>query len=138
MNTNGTAVAAKWASRTAGASQDYVQGVMTTDKDPTQLAINAAPRWFQKVQEAYTQGRFQTGLAKAGKAGWQKGVQDKGAAAFTNGVQAAEAKVAAIFGPLLSFEANLQQQIQQMPNVTDQDKENRAIAWIRGMRGFSA
>lgn len=138
MNTNGGAVATKWVTRTSGASQDYVNGVMTTDKDPTQLAIQAAPRWFNKVNEAYTQGRYQQGLAKAGKAGWQQGVQKKGAANFSTGVQAAESKVAAVFGPLLQYEANLQAQISQMPNVTDADKEARALAWIRGMRGFKS
>lgn len=136
MNTNGTAAAAKWAARTSAASQDYVNGVMQTDKDPTQLAIQAAPRWFAKVQEAFTQGRYTAGLAASGKAGWQAGVRDKGAANFSTGVTAAESKVATVFGPLLSFEANLQQQVQSMPNVTDTDKENRALAWIRGMRGF--
>lgn len=136
VNTNATAVAAKWASRTSGAAQDYVNGAMNTDKDPTQLAIQAAPRWFSKLQEAYTQGRFQRGLAAAGKAGWQAGIRDKGATNFSTGVQAAESKVASVFGPLLQFEANLQAQILQMPNVTDTDKENRALAWIRGMRNF--
>ena len=136
MNTNATAVAQKWVTRTSGASQDYVAGVMATDKDPTQLAINAAPRWFQKVQDAFTQGRYQQGLARSGKSGWQQGVQKKGATNFSTGVTAAESKVQAVFAQLLPFEANLQAQILQMPNVTDTDKENRALAWIRGMRGF--
>lgn len=138
MITNASAVAQKWVNRTSGASQDYVNGVMSTDKDPTQLAINAAPRWFNKVQEAYTQGRFQAGLARSGKAGWQNGVKNKGATNFSTGVTAAEAKVASVFGPLLQYEANLQSQIAAMPNVTDADKENRALAWIRGMRGFTS
>lgn len=138
MNTNAQAIADKWASRTSGAASDYVAGVMNTDKDPTQLAIAAAPRWFQKVQEAYTQGRFTSGLQRAGKAGWQAGVRDKGETAFSNGVNAAKTKVATAFGPLLAFESNLQARVQAMPNVTDTDKENRALAWIRGMREYKA
>ena len=138
MITNGSAVATKWVNRTSGASQDYVNGALTTDKDPTQLAINAAPRWFNKVQEAYTQGKFQAGLARAGKAGWQNGIKTKGATNFATGVQAAEQKVAAVFGPLLQYEANLQAQVSAMPNVTDADKENRMLAWTRGMRGFTS
>lgn len=138
MNTNATAVAQKWVDRTSGAAQDYVNGVMTTDKDPTQLAIAAAPRWFARLQAAYTQGKYQAGLARSGKSGWQDGVKATGAANFGVGVTAAQGKVAAVFGPLLSFEANLQQRVQAMPNVTDADKENRALAWIRGMRDFSS
>jgi hypothetical protein len=138
VNTNAQAIAQKWVSRTSGASTDYVNGAKATDKDPTQLAINAAARWFQKTQEAYQQGKFQQGLARAGKNGWLAGIVNKGAANFSTGVQAAESKVAAAFGPLLQFEANLQQQVQQMPNVTDADKDARALAWIRGMRNYQA
>lgn len=136
MNTNAQAVADKWATRTSAAAPDYVAGAQATDKDPTQLAINAAPRWFAKVQDAYTNGRYQQGLARAGKAGWLAGVTGKGKDNFANGVTNAKAKVATAFGPLLSFESNLQGQINQMPNVTDADKEARAIAWMRGMRSY--
>lgn len=137
MNTNAQAIAQKWSTRTQAAAQDYVSGAQSTDKDPTQLAIAAAPRWFQKVQEAYTGGKFQRGLAASGKAGWLAGITGKGATNFATGVAAAESKVAQAFGPLLQFEANLQAQINQMPNVTDTDKENRALAWIRGMRNYN-
>lgn len=138
MNTNATAVADKWSTRSSAAAPDYVAGAVATDKDPTQLAINAAPRWFAKLQEAYNQGKFQAGLARAGKTGWLNGVQGKGAQNYANSVGSAQvkSKVAAVFGQLLPFEANLQSQIAQMPNVTDADKEARAIAWMRGMRNF--
>ena len=136
MNTNAQAVADKWASRTAAAAPDYVAGVMNTDKDPTALAIAAAPRWFAKLQEAYTQGKYTSGLQRSGKQGWQDGVRTKGETAFSNGVQNSKTKVATAFGPLLAFEAGLQSRVQAMANVTDTDKENRALAWIRGMREY--
>ena len=138
MNTNATAVADKWSTRSSAAAPDYAAGAQATDKDPTQLAIQAAPRWFAKVQDAYNQGRFQAGLARAGKAGWLAGVTGKGQQNYANSVGSAavKSKVATVFGQLLPFEANLQAQIATMPNVTDADKEARAIAWMRGMRTF--
>jgi homoserine acetyltransferase len=136
VNTNAQAVADKWATRASAAATDYVAGAQATDKDPTQLAINAAPRWFAKLQDAYNNGRYQQGLARAGKTGWLAGVTGKGKDNYANGVNNSKPKVAAVFGQLLPFEANLQQQINQMPNVTDADKEARAIAWMRGMRNF--
>ena len=50
-------VAAKWAQRTSAASQDYVDGVRNTDKDPTALAINAIPRMRTRVLEAIDSGK---------------------------------------------------------------------------------
>lgn len=130
-------VAAKWKQRTAAASQDYADGVAKTDKDPTALAIAAGPRYLANVQAAFNSGKWANGLRRAGKQGWQAAVAAKGAANFSNGVNNAEAKVADAFGTLLAFEANLLNQIATMPNVTDQDRENRMVAWVRGMRNYT-
>ena len=131
-------VAAKWAQRTSAASQDYVDGVTSTDKDPTALAINAIPRMRQRVLEAIDSGKVAAGLRRVGKQGWIAAVQAKGATNFSSGVAAAQDKVAQRFGPLLAFENNLQRQVLAMPANTDAEREARALAWIRGMRGYQA
>lgn len=131
-------VAAKWASRTSAAAQDYVDGVTSTDKDPTTLAIAAIPRMRARVLEAIDSGKVAAGLRRTGKQGWIAAVQSKGAANFSSGVAAAQDKVAAKFGPLLAFEANLQRQVQGMPANTDAEREARMLAWVRGMRGYQA
>lgn len=129
-------VASKWKTRTSAAQQDYLDGVANTDKDPTQLAIQAGQRYIANVQARFQDGTWANGLRRAGKAGWQKAVQDKGGTNFSNGVNAAEAKVAAAFAPLLAFESNLQNQVRSMANVTDTDRDNRMLAWAKGMRGY--
>jgi hypothetical protein len=130
------AVAEKWRTRTSAASQDYAQGVANTDKDPTALAIAAGPRYLANVQAAFQSGRWANGLRKAGKAGWQQAVASKGVANFSNGVAAAEGKVAEAFASLLSFEQGLLNTVSSMPNVTDNDREARMLAWVRGMRTY--
>lgn len=130
------AVATKWKNRTAGASQDYVDGVRNTDKDPTALAIAAGPRYLQRVQEAFNSGRWANGLRKSGKSGWVAGVEGKGAQNFVNGVNGAEDKVRTAFGPLLAFEASLQTEIGAMPNVTDNDRDARMLRWAQKMRTY--
>jgi hypothetical protein len=130
-------VATKWQQRTSAAAQDYARGVANTDKDPTALAIAAGPRYLQNVQAAFNSGKWANGLRRAGKAGWQGAVAAKGATNFANGVAAAESKVIDSFGRLLAFEQNLHQTVASMPNVTDTDRENRMLAWVRGMRQYS-
>lgn len=138
VNTDASAVAAKWATRTSAASQDYVDGVTSTDKDPIQLAINAIPRMRDQVIKAIDSGKVAAGLRRVGKQGWIAAVQAKGAANFSSGVQAAEGKVAAAFAPLLAFESNLQRQVQAMPANTDAEREAKMLAWVRGMRTYQA
>lgn len=133
---NAQAVAAKWSTRTQGASQDYADGVANTDKDPTALAIAAGQRLKTNFLAAFDSGRWANGLRKAGKAGWQEGVAKKGVTNFSTGVAAAEDKVAQAFAPLLAFEQNLQNQIKSMPNVTDADRDNRMLAWSKNMRKY--
>ena len=130
------AVAQKWQSRTSGAQQLYVDGVNATQKDPTQLAINAQARLLTNFQNAVNSGKWANGLRAVGKQGWQAEVDAK-ANNFSNGVNAAVQKVQAAFAPLLQYENNLQQQVDAMPNITDADRENRMLAWVRGMRQYN-
>lgn len=132
------AVADKWVARTSAASQDYADGVARTDKDPTALAIASGPRYLAGVQDAFNSGRWANALRRTGKAGWQAAVAAKGVSNFSTGVQTARDKVATSFAPLLAYEGNLQSRIQSMPNVTDADRENRMLTWVREMRKYSA
>jgi hypothetical protein len=130
-------VTQKWTQRTSAAAADYAHGVATTDKDPTALAIAAGPRYLQNVQKSFNDGTWANGLRRSGKAGWQAAVAAKGQTNFSTGVQAAEAKVNEAFTKLLAFEQNLLNTVSGMPNVTDADRENRMLAWVRGMRTYS-
>lgn len=133
---NASDVASKWVQRTQAAAPDYAAGVANTDKDPTALAIAAGQRYLANVQAAFQSGKWANGLRKVGKAGWQAAVAAKGESAFSNGVAAAQSKVEQAFAPLLAFESNLQNQVKSMANVTDTDRENRMLAWTRGMRKY--
>jgi hypothetical protein len=136
VTTDANAVAQKWTSKTSAAQQDYVDGVNNTSKDPTQLAINNQQRLLTNFTAAVNSGKWANKLRAVGKAGWQAAVDAK-ASNFSTGVNAATQKVATAFAPLLQFENNLQQQVDSMPNVTDTDRENRMLAWVRGMRTYS-
>jgi hypothetical protein len=136
VTTDASAVATKWQSRTSAAQQDYVDGVNNTQKDPTQLAINAQARLLTNFQNAVNSGKWANRLRAIGKGGWQAAVDAK-ANNFSTGVNAATAKVTAAFQPLLQYENNLQQQVDAMPNITDTDRENRMLAWVRGMRQYT-
>ena len=137
VTTDAAAVASKWQSRTSGAQQAYVDGVNATQKDPTQLAINNQARLLTNFQNAVNSGKWANHLRAVGKAGWQAAVDLK-ANNFSTGVNASVAKVQAAFAPLLQYENTLQQQVDAMPDVTDTDRENRMLAWVRGMRNYTA
>lgn len=88
-------LAAKWRAKYGASSESYKQGVQTTQKDPIQLAIQAAPRWLEGVQEAAAEGRFERGLQRSSKAKWQAACVEKGAANMATAAKLGESAVAA-------------------------------------------
>lgn len=131
-------VAAKWATRTGAAREDYLAGVQRTDKDPTALAIAALPRARAEYIAAIDSGKVAAKLRAAGKQGWVDGVVNGGADAFVAGVGRAESKVATAFGPLLAYVAGGQSRLASMPANTDTERKARMNFWFDYMRGYQS
>lgn len=86
--------AQKFVERAGAASGDYVSGAQGTSKDQAAAAIAAAPNYAAGVQAAITRGAYAKGLQASGKAGWLKGVTEKGANRFAEGVASGSGKYA--------------------------------------------
>lgn len=77
---------AKFVERAGAASQDYVSGAESSNKDQSAAAIAAAPNYQAGVTAAIARGAYQKGLQASGKAGWLAGVRNKGQNRFAEGV----------------------------------------------------
>lgn len=86
-------IGAKWRAKFAASTEAYKDGVTKTDKDPIQLAIAAAPRWLQGVQEAAANGSFEKGLGRTNKQQWQQACVEKGANAIATAAKMGELNV---------------------------------------------
>lgn len=84
----------KFVERASNASQDYLKGAQETTKDQSAAAIAAKGNYAAGVQAAITAGRYEKGLQTSGKAGWLRGVQEKGAERFAGGVASGASKYA--------------------------------------------
>lgn len=90
--------AQKFVERAGAASNDYVEGAQRTGKDQAAAAIAAAPNYAAGVQAAITRGAYAKGLQQSGKAGWLKGITEKGVNRFAEGVASGSGKYAANSG----------------------------------------
>lgn len=86
--------AQKFVERAGAASSDYVSGAQATSKDQAAAAIAGKENWKAGIQAAITGGRYEKGLQASGKAGWLKGIAEKGANRFAEGVASGAAKYA--------------------------------------------
>lgn len=84
--------AGKWATNAGSASGNYLEGASSTTKDQSAAAIAAKGLYQQGIQEAISRDAYAKGLSKSGKAGWLRGVQEKGAANFGVGVTSPSAQ----------------------------------------------
>lgn len=84
----------KFVERAGAATQDYVAGAQSTSKDQAAAAIAGAGNYAAGVQAAITAKRYEKGLQESGKAGWLKGVTEKGAERFASGVASGASKYA--------------------------------------------
>lgn len=82
----------KFVERAGQATPDYVAGSEQTGKDQAQAAIAAKPNYIAGVQASITRGAYEKGLAKSGKSGWLRGIKEKGANRFAEGVASGLAK----------------------------------------------
>jgi hypothetical protein len=100
-------IAAKWSQRAQAAGPDYTAGVKAPRNDWAQNTSASAQSWAQGVQQAVTDGRFQSGVTAAGTAKWQTNAVSKGATRYPQGVAGAQTAYQNGFSPYLQVLQNL-------------------------------
>jgi hypothetical protein len=81
--------AEKFQRRASQAGQDFQDGVSeVSDSDQANATLEAADNWTQGVQDAISEGRFQSGVQDSTKS-WQEETLEVGASRFTQGASQA-------------------------------------------------
>jgi hypothetical protein len=126
----------RWAGSAGVAQQRYTEGIQATTVDPTALAVAQQAKLVSNFTAAVNNGRWARALQRVGGAGWKSAAIAK-ASNFGTGFSAGRQKYADAIGPVLAFEAQLQQQIDAMPSATIQDSINRMAAWANGLHQWA-
>lgn len=127
--------AERWAASAGTAQQRFTEGVQSTTKDPTALAVAQQNKMLANTTAAIQNGRWARGLQRAGKAGWQQATIAK-AGNFSTGVSAAKDKYAQAMGPVLAVISQLQTQVNAMPNNNIEDAIQRSATMQRGLHAW--
>jgi len=127
-------IAAKHQERTAAAGAAWKAGVMRPKKDPIEAAKAAAGKWETKVKEAIANKSFTKGLDAVDEAEMIRILEETDASVFTEGVRRRGAKYERKVGAMRPMLVALTNELDRMPVDTEQQREAKAIASIRGMR----
>lgn len=130
--------AERWASKqianaVAGA-QNWVEGVQRPSADFKAAGLAASTKWKTRTTEAIQGDRFAKGLAKVNVDEAISTAVAVGAAGFSAGIQAREAKIRRVVADLQPRVAAVKAAVDAMPQDTEAQRDNRALAAIKGMR----
>lgn len=125
----------RWQQGASAGQTRYVEGVQSTPKDPTALAVAQSQKMLNGVTQAVTSGYWQRRLADVGKAGWQSATVAK-AANYGTGIQASGTKYQQAYQNFWAYATPYLNQVQSMPKTTLADSIARATAWIQAAAGY--
>lgn len=111
------------------AQADWLSGIQNTTVDPTQLAAQAGQAAVSNYTQAWTSGRVQQGLQRAGKAGWIKGATDK-AQNYATGIANAGPKYQTAMQTWLPIIESAASEVRSMPSGNLAASQARAAAFM--------
>lgn len=127
----------KHARRLKSAVSDMIAGIDKVSEAPTLKAASKQDKMLANVSAAVQSGKWAAGLKRVSLEEWKKQFKEKGVPRVSAGIDGAHDKVVSFASQLLPYEANLQNEINRLPDLTLEDSVTRATAWIRGMSKFT-
>lgn len=121
--------AAKWAQRSAAATDDVKNGVMNVTVAPGKSAALAKDLWLQKISASAD--KWARRVSAVSLQDWQDAMINKGINRIASGTQAAIPKMTAFMTDFLPFVDQGVQAIKNMPKGNVEAGVARAAAMIR-------
>ncbi len=128
--------AQKWARRLAGATEDIRRGVERVTESPMEKALEKKDKFVAQFNRAIQDGKWDRGLRRVSLPDWKDKTLNVGVARIAGGVAAAEDGMADFAGDLITHINSGTAEIERMPDITPEQRDQRALAMIRHMRTF--
>lgn len=124
--------AEKLVRRAQAAAGDYVDGMQNPKRDPVQAAVRAEGKYEDRVRAAIANKAYGKGVRKQDYAEAIRIATEDGGSAYVSGVSKRESKIRRVHADLMPRLGALSQAIQQMPQDTDAQREQRLLAARKG------
>ena len=135
---HGTAadVADKWQRNLGNAQQEMQAGVDRVTQAPGAAAAAKKQKWVMALQDSATQDKWERNVRSVSLSQWQESMKTLGIQRAAAGATAKKPKFEAAMASLLPYIDSVRQQVRALPDNTPQDREQRALAMMRGMRNY--
>lgn len=125
--------AEKYRQRTAVATSDWVNGINRVQTSPGQAAAAAKDKWAQNTAAA--KDRFATNAAKVDVNAWKAAATAK-QSRYQQGTDVGAGKMQTFMAAFLPAQDQVTSAVRGMPSTTPEQREQRAIAQMRGTRAL--
>lgn len=129
-------VTKKWLTNIQNATTEMQAGVARLTVAPGQAAAAKQQKWINALMDQATQAKWARNVASVSLQSWQTAMNDYGINRVSQGAQAKQAKFQTAMDSLLPFIDRVQASVKAMPDNTPADREQRALAMMRGMRAY--
>lgn len=126
-----------WKSGMDNAQAAYQRGVMQCAVDPMEEAIKKQDKMKANLIRSIDDGSYAAGCRSVSKSQWQQQTSTVGGPRLSSGATAALPKTTTKVNQMVIGMDQLLNQIYAMPNDTPAEREQRQLAWSRGMRALA-
>lgn len=126
-------ITAKWASRTAGATQQVIEGVARVTVAPGQKAAAQKAAYLANIQAKVD--KWERNVSRVSLQEWQASTT-AGAQRIAAGVQAKQGKMRDFLTTFLPHVERVQQRVQAMPRGNMEQNIARMVENVRGMAEY--
>ena len=128
---------AKWLQNISQSQAEMQAGVQATTVSPGQAAAAKVQKWQNALSDPATVQKWVRNVQAGGSlAQWQAAMESYGISRAIQGAQQKQAKFTNAMNSLLPFVYNLRTQVRQMDDSTPAAREQRMLAFTRGMRNY--
>jgi len=128
--------AEKQANRLKGSVEDIRRGIDNVTEAPSRKAAAKKEKFRQNLMRSIEDGTWEKNLSAVTLEDWKTAMKEKGVGRISAGIDGAMPKLVAFAEKLLPFQDALRKEIERMPDLTLEDRINRANAFMRGMAKF--
>ena len=129
-------VADKWATNLGNAQQSMTAGVQRVTESPGQAAVAKQQKWVRAMQSAEVQAKWARKTGAVSLQSWKDSMTNIGIQRAAQGATQKKQKMVNAMTTLLPFIDQVAASVRAMPDNTPADREQRALAMMRGMRQY--
>jgi hypothetical protein len=121
---------------TKAAITDYKEGVNRVQVAPGVQAAKKKDKMQMNLNAALDSGKWERNVASVSLEEWKTQASNKGANRIGAGLDGSRDKSIAVFEKILAYQDRVVAEISAMPDLTPEDREQRALVMMRRMRQF--